>query len=99
MVPVASAPRAPGGRCPSLADSVRGPDAHARDRPPRQGLMLTMLLLAVEAKAASPWRDLCAWLGILAGAAVFVAALAIPLDDPALVVALGMGLRASRLLL
>jgi hypothetical protein len=27
------------------------------------------------------------WLGILAGAVLFVAALAVPLDDPALVVA------------
>jgi hypothetical protein len=39
------------------------------------------------------------WLGIVAGTAMFVAALAVPLDDPALVVALGMGLRGSRLIL
>jgi hypothetical protein len=39
------------------------------------------------------------WLGIVAGAAVFVAALAVPLDDPALVVALVIGLRASRKIL
>jgi hypothetical protein len=44
-------------------------------------------------------RDLLGWLGIVAGAAVFVAALAVPLDDPALVVALAVGLRGGRLIL
>jgi hypothetical protein len=34
-------------------------------------------------------------LGITAGAAVFVGALAVPLDDPALVVALGVWTRAG----
>jgi hypothetical protein len=34
------------------------------------------------------WRVDCGWLGIMAGAAVFVSALAVPLDDPALIVAL-----------
>ena len=38
------------------------------------------------------------WLGILAGAAVFVAALAVPLDDPALVVALMLAVRGGRLI-
>ena len=45
------------------------------------------------------WRDIGGWLGIVAGAAVFVAALAVPLDDPALVVALALGLRGGRLVL
>jgi hypothetical protein len=44
----------------------------------------------------SRWRSASAWLGILAGAAVFVAALAVPLDDPALVVALMLALRGGR---
>jgi hypothetical protein len=35
----------------------------------------------------------------VAGTAVFVAALAVPLDDPSLVMALVMGLRGSRLIL
>jgi hypothetical protein len=35
----------------------------------------------------------------VAGAAVFVAALAVPLDDPALVMAWMLGLRGSRLIL
>jgi hypothetical protein len=35
-------------------------------------------------------RDVLGWLGIVAGATVFVAALAVPLDDAALVVALGL---------
>ena len=38
-------------------------------------------------------------LGIAAGAAVFVATPAVPLDDPALVVALALGLRGGRLIL
>ena len=39
------------------------------------------------------------WLGIVAGAAVFVAALAVPLDDAALVLALGLKLRGGLLIL
>ena len=35
----------------------------------------------------------------MAGAAVFVAALAMPLDDPALVMALMLGLRSGRMML
>jgi hypothetical protein len=53
----------------------------------------------VEPKATSRWRDVRGWLVILAGAAVFVAALAVPLDDPALVVALMLALRGGRLAL
>ena len=49
--------------------------------------------------ARSRWRDILGWLGIGAGAAVFVAALALSLDDPALVVALAIGLRGGRLIL
>jgi hypothetical protein len=45
--------------------------------------------------ARSRWRAACGWLGILAGAAVFVAALALWLDDPALVVALMLALRGG----
>jgi hypothetical protein len=44
-------------------------------------------------------RDVLGWLGIAAGAVVFIAALATPLDDPALVVALAVGLRSGRLIL
>ena len=39
------------------------------------------------------------WLGILAGAAVFVAALAVPLDDPALLLALVLALRGGQMVL
>jgi hypothetical protein len=35
------------------------------------------------------------WLGIVAGAAVFVGALAVPLDDPALLPALVLALRGG----
>ncbi len=45
------------------------------------------------------WRDILGWLGIVAGAVVFVAALALRLDDPALVVALMLGMRGGRLIL
>jgi hypothetical protein len=46
--------------------------------------------------APSRWRTACGWLGILAGAAVFVAALAVGLDDPALVVAVMLALRGGQ---
>jgi hypothetical protein len=45
------------------------------------------------------WRAACGSLGIMAGTAVFVAALAVPLDDPALVVALGLWVRGGRQIL
>ena len=38
------------------------------------------------------WRDIVGLLGIVAGAAVFVAALAVPLDDPTLFLALVLAL-------
>jgi hypothetical protein len=53
----------------------------------------------VIVKANSRWRDACGWLGIVAGAVVFVGALAAPLDDPAMVMALALGLRGGRLIL
>lgn len=53
----------------------------------------------VTATAHRPWRSAGDVLGILAGAAVFVAALAVPLDDPALVVALMLCMRGGRLIL
>ena len=43
------------------------------------------------------WQQVVGWLGILAGAAVFVVTL--PLDDPALVMALGLTVRSGRLIL
>ena len=55
--------------------------------------------LVVETKATNRWRDLCGWLGILAGVAVFVAALAVPLDDPALLLASAIVVRGRRLIL
>ena len=36
------------------------------------------------------------WLGIVAGAAVFIVALAVPLDDAALLLALALALRGGR---
>jgi hypothetical protein len=41
-------------------------------------------------------RNVLGWLGIVAGAAVFVTALAVRLDDPALVMALGLLARGAR---
>lgn len=52
-----------------------------------------------EISGRSPWRDILGWLGILTGVAVFVAALTLRLDDPALLVALTLVMRGSRLLL
>jgi hypothetical protein len=40
-------------------------------------------------------RGISGWLGILTGGAMFAAALALPLDDPALVVALALAVRSS----
>jgi hypothetical protein len=76
--------------------------APAPPRPARMRLTRTSApapLPMVEPKATSRWRDVRGWLVILAGAAVFVAALTVPLGDPALVVALAMGLRGGRLVL
>jgi hypothetical protein len=39
------------------------------------------------------------WLGIMAGAGVFVAALVVPLGDPAFLIALAVGPRARWLIL
>ena len=49
----------------------------------------------VASTGISRRRDVLGWLGIVAGAAVFVAALAVPLDDPALVMALAVGCAAG----
>jgi hypothetical protein len=50
-------------------------------------------------RSSTRWRDIAGGIGIVAGAVVFVAALAVPLDDPALVVALAVGLWGGRLVL
>jgi hypothetical protein len=44
------------------------------------------------------WRAGCGWLGIMAGVGVFVAALAVPLDDPALVAAFAVVRRDAPLI-
>jgi hypothetical protein len=44
-------------------------------------------------------RDIVGWLGILAGAAVFIAALAVPLDDTALLLTVAIVLRSGQELL
>jgi len=49
----------------------------------------------VETKAASRWRDIVGWLGIMAGAAVFVAALAVPFDDAGLAISFALVLRGG----
>jgi hypothetical protein len=67
-------------------DPVRLIPARAPELPP----------LAADAGIS---RSVLGWLGIVAGAAVFVAALAVPLDDPALVMALVIGVRGGRLIL
>jgi len=54
---------------------------------------------AVVMQASSRWRHVLGWFGIAASVATYVAALALPLDDPALVVALMLGMRGGRLIL
>ena len=50
----------------------------------------------VVARRSICWRDIVDWLGILAGAAVLVASLAVPLDDAAFAVTLALWLRGLR---
>jgi hypothetical protein len=45
--------------------------------------------LVIE-RSSTRWRDIVGWLDILVGAAVFVAALVVPLGDPALLAALAI---------
>jgi hypothetical protein len=52
----------------------------------------------VASTGFSRHRDMLGWLGISAGAAVFVAALAVPLDDAALVMALALAVRGGRVI-
>jgi hypothetical protein len=68
--------------------------------PPSAPVIVTAVTSPIAmVKATSRWRTACGWLGIMAGAAVFVATLALRLDDPALVVALMLGMRGGRLIL
>ena len=66
---------------------------------PARGIATAATSHTVIVTAPSRWRAACGWLGIVAGVAVLVAALAVPLDDPALVVALMPALRSGRLTL
>ena len=68
------------------------PMTPAARRRPEPGLPVA------DAETPSRSREICGWLGILAGAAVFVAALALPLDDPSLVVALVLAVRGGRMI-
>ncbi len=56
-------------------------------------------LAPISSHAPSRWGDVRGWAGLVAGAAVFVTALVVPLDDPALVVALLIGVRGGRVIL
>ena len=56
-------------------------------------------LAPISGHAPSRWGDVRGWVGLVAGAAVFVTALVVPLDDPALVVALLIGVRGGRVIL
>jgi hypothetical protein len=82
------------------------PEAIARERAfalsttptpsPATGIATAAKVPAVIVNAPSRWRAACGWLGIVAGVTVFVAALAVPLDDPALVVAVMLALRGGQ---
>ena len=74
----------------------------APPRPVRMRLTRTSVpapLPVVETKATSRWRDLRGWLVVPAGAAVFVAALVLALDDPALMVAAMLLLRGALMII
>jgi hypothetical protein len=70
---------------PPTALAAAAPTRESRSLPPRT--------------SASGRRDIRGWLGIGAGAAVFVAALVLQLDDPVLIVALMLTLRGGRTIL
>ena len=53
----------------------------------------------ITERSSTRWRDLGGWLGILAGVAVSVAALVVPLDDSALLLASAIVVRGGRLIL
>jgi hypothetical protein len=55
--------------------------------------------IAANVETRSPWRDLWGWVGIAAGAVMFVVALVIPLDDASLLLALALTLRGGRQIL
>ena len=82
-----------GGRNVQLLDDALAlparPGVRAMRVPPPQHRPL------VVKRSSTRWRDIVAWLGIVAGAAVFVGALAVPLDDPALLPALVLALRGG----
>jgi hypothetical protein len=87
------------GAAPGSAASI---DAMARPTSPASPRMRHATHAAPTAVTTSPrsrWRAVCGVLGIVAGALVFVGALVVPLDDPVLMVALGMWARAGRLIL
>jgi|KBSSwiStaDraftv2_1062776.scaffolds.fasta_scaffold96882_3 hypothetical protein len=82
-----------GGRNVQLLDDALAlparPGVRAMRVPPPQHRPL------VVKRSSTRWRDIVGWLGIVAGAAVFVGALAVPLDDPALLPALVLALRGG----
>jgi hypothetical protein len=94
--PIAAAFAAVAGRLitppPTPRSTMRATAAAARTRGRGQPH-------ATTARIGSRRSDVRGWLAIVAGAAVFVAALAVPLDDPALVAALALGVRGGRTIL
>jgi hypothetical protein len=56
-------------------------------------------LAPIDSQSPSRWDDVRGWAGLVVGAAVFVTTLVVPLDDPALVVALLIGVRGGRVIL
>jgi hypothetical protein len=56
-------------------------------------------LAPIDSQSPSLWDDVRGWAGLVAGAVVFVTTLVVPLDDPALVVALLIGVRGGRVIL
>jgi len=93
----APAPMSPApARLPSIPARRASVPARLPSRPARRPVQTATSL---SGPSRSPWRDLWGWTGIAAGAAVFVAALAIPLDDASLLLALALTLRGGRQIL
>jgi hypothetical protein len=70
-----------------------------RSAPPAGAAVREAAPPGIVGRATRRGRGIVGGLGIVAGAAVFVTALALPLDDPALVVALMLAVRGGRLIL
>jgi hypothetical protein len=82
-----------------VARPAAAPREPVRRPAPSAGGLARGAARTLIARITSRARAILGGLGIVAGAAVFVTALVLPLDDPALVVALMLAVRGGRMIL